>query len=316
MASQAFAPVQLIQLRKEDFASDDGVANINALLTQIVKNQNLQNGSAGPTPLPSGADLKGKHIQNVGGMGPEHTAISMAYAEAHYSAAAIAPQLEAGQKNSLKSMRRVNDQNQIEYRTAWLEGAMNTAPTTNTSTISGSGDTVTVSAGQHTFVSGNVTAFASRTDTLSLPTSVAIISLSRSGSVVTAILVSALGLTPSEVINVAGVSDPTFDGSFVLSTVVGTTVTWRQVAPNATATGGTASASGVFYYYLNRNQRILSLAGPFPSDSQEQRLSINKDGSVLIAVAVLNGGGIDLTQSAAGATPPPATDGNHVLSRL
>lgn len=317
MGSQAFAPVQLIQLRKEDFTSDDGVANINTLLAQIVKNQNLQNGSAGPTPLPSGADLKGKHIQNVGGVGPQHTAISMAFAEAHYSAEAIAPQLEAGQKNSLKSMRRVNDQNQIEYRSAWLEGMASTSPTTNNATISGSGDTVTVSAGFHLKVSGNTVPFASRTDTVALPSSVAISTLVRTSSVVLATTTGPHGLVPGNVVNIEDATDPTFDGQFVVATTpTPDTFTYAQIGPNASTTGGTASEGAIFYYFLPINRQTLSMAGPFSTDSQENRLSINKDGTVLIAVASFGGGGFNADASAAGATPPPQNSGNHVLTRL
>jgi hypothetical protein len=61
---------------------------------------------------------------------------------------------------------------------------------------------------------------------------------------------------------------------------------------------------------------VLTVAGPFSSDTQQNRIEVNSDGTVLIAVAVLNAGGLDLTQSAAGATPPAITGNARILTRL
>jgi hypothetical protein len=316
MANSAFAPVQLTQFKLEDFQSEDGISRFNQQMTNVVKALNSVVAGAGPVTLPAGVDLQGASIANVGGVGPQHEVVSKAYAEANYSAAAIKPKLEAGGSHALTTVRRVNDSRQLENSSAFLEGALNTAPTTNTSTITGSGSTVSISSGQHLLVSGNVQAYASRTDTFSLPSSFTLSSISRSSSIVTAITSTATGYAPGSVINAGAVSDSSFDGSFVLVTAVGTTLTWAQVAPNASATGGTVSEGSVYYYRLGRNQKTLSLIGPYSADSQQSRLQANTDGGVLIGVVVLNGSGVDLTQSAAGATPPPANGGVHIVTRL
>jgi hypothetical protein len=118
-------------------------------------------------------------------------------------------------------------------------------------------------------------------------------------------------------VSIAGASDVSFDGTFVVATVPSpTTFTFLQVASNATATGGTVSEGAYFYYHLPVNSQTLSLAGPYSADSQESRLAVNKDGSVLVAVASFTGGGFNVAQSAAGSTPPPQNSGNHVLTRL
>jgi hypothetical protein len=314
--NSAFAPLALYQPTVEDFKTEDGVKAFAQHYSLLTQRLNAVQGNVGKVQFPAGVDMAGQAIENVNGVGVEHSAISHAQAEAKYSAAALSPQLEAGQKNSLRSVRRLNDNAQRENYSQFLEGSLNVSPTTNTATISGGGGTVTVSSGFHLLVSGNVQPFASRTDTLTLPSSVAITSLLRSSSIVTATTTSATGYLPGSVVNVSGVADSSFNGSFVLISAVGTTLTWRQVSPNATTTGGTVSESGVYYYRLPTGARTLALYGPYSSDSQQNRLQTNADGGVLIAVAVFTGGGLDLTQSAAGATPPPANNGAHVLTRL
>jgi hypothetical protein len=316
MSSQAFAPLQQTQFTLADFQSEDGVRRLNQYLTNITRTLNQNLGTAGPVAMPSGIDVKGAAISNVGGIGPEHTAVSKAYAEANYSAAAIGPQLEGNGKYALRSLRRVNDQNQVENQSAWLEGMQSTSPTCNTATISGSGATATVSAGYHLKPSGNIVPFASRTDTYTLPGSQAILTLVRRSSVVTATLSAPLAITTGEVINIANTGDSSFDGAFVILTVSGAVYTWAQIATDSSSTGGTASEGSVYYYGLRRNSQTLSLFGPYSTDSQEQRLQINKDGSVLIAVASFTGTGLNLNQSAAGATPPPQNSGIHILTRL
>jgi hypothetical protein len=315
--TSALAPLQLTQFTLEELHTPEGVANLNQWISLHTQRLNALGPSTGSSAeFPNGIDLSGAHAVNVGGVGPQHTAITLATAEARYSAKALAPQLEAGQPNSLKSVRRINDPNQRESFSNFLEGTLNTAPTTNTATITGSGSTCTVSAGFHLLVSGNVQSFGARTDTVSLPSSFTIATLTRTSSTVTCVTTLATGYTVGSVVNIGGVSDSSFNGSFVLVTAVGTTLTWRQVAPDSTATGGTVSESGVYYYRLATNAKVLSLYGPYSTDSQQNRLSVNKDGGVGIAVAVFNGSGFDPTQSAAGATPPAANSQIRIINRL
>lgn len=315
--SQAFAPVQLTQFKLEDFQTEEGVANINQLLTQMAKNQNILNGSAGPVAFPSGADLKGQLIRNVGGVGPDHDAVSKAFAQQHYSAEAISRQLEAGQEHSLKSVRRINDSAQRELYSTFLNSVMNTAPTSNTSTISAGGFTVTVSAGYHQYVDGSLVSYGMRSDTLAASGAVTIISLTRVSGIVTAVTSGPHGLVPSDVETTIGALDPTFDGTFTVATTpTSTSFTYAQSGIDASTTGGSFTTGRVYYYYLRNGSKILSLSQPFGTDTQTNRVSVNQDGSVLIAVVAVNGAGIDLSLSAAGATPPSVTNGNRILNRL
>jgi len=71
-------------------------------------------------------------------------------------------------------------------------------------------------------------------------------SIKRSGGTVTATLGSALTLNGGNgfgMVNVAGVSDPSFDGMFLVLMGSGTTqLTWAQTGPNASSGGGLATA--------------------------------------------------------------------------
>lgn len=316
-SNQAFAPVQVTQFSLRDFQTEEGIANVNQLLTQMAKNQNILNGTAGAVAFPSGADLKGNTIANVGGVGPEHSAVSYAYAEAHYSAAAISPQLEAGSPHAPKSLRRINDGAQQEKYSTWLNSVMNVAPTSNTSTISASGFTVTVSAGLHQRVDSSLASYAQRSDTLAPSSPIIIVSLTRTGGIVTAVTSTPHGLAPSDVVLIAGAVDASFDGSFIVATVVNaTTFTYAQAGVDATTTGGSFTTGRVYYYYLRNGSRTLSLSAPVATDTQSNRVSANLDGSVLIAVVAVTGSGVDLTTSAAGATPPAVTNGIHITNRV
>jgi len=210
---------------------------------------NAQQGASGPVKQPSGIDVQGSTVTGIAPPKNPTDAVSSAHAEANYSAAALAPQLESGSKSALKSYRALNSKQQRENYTDFLEGALNTSPTTNTSTISGSGvvggsAVVTVSAGAHLFPSGNVTPYPQRSDTISV------------------------------------------------------------------------ASPAVYYYYLSRGSQTLALSPPFAADTQQSRLAINTDGNVLVAVASVDGSGLVLNESAAGATPPATTGNFRLLTRL
>lgn len=316
-SNQAFAPVQLTQFKLEDFQSEDGINLLNQWVTQATKALNANIGTAGPVTLPKGLDVQGAAIANVGGVGPEHSAVSYAFAEKNYSAAAISKQLEAGQPNSPKSLRRINDGAQQEKYSTWLNSVMNVAPSSNTSTISASGFTVTVSAGLHQRVDSSLASYAQRSDTLAPSSPITIISLTRTSGIVTAVTSSPHGLFPTDSVTIAGAVDITFDGTFVVATVPSpTTFTYPQAGIDASTTGGSITTGRVYFYFLRAGSQTLSLSQPFDTDTQSNRVAANLDGSALIAVASVNGSGIDLTTSAAGATPPSVNGGVHLLTRL
>lgn len=316
-SNQAFAPVQLTQFKLEDFQSEDGINLLNQWVTQATKALNANIGTAGPVTIPKGIDVQGAAIANVGGVGPEHSAVSYAYAEAHYSAAAISPQLEAGSPHAPRSLRRINDNAQQEKYSTFLNTVSNTAPTSNTSTISASGFTATVSSGLHQRVDGSLASYAQRSDTLAPSSPITIISLTRVSGIVTAVTSVPHGLFPTDSVTIAGALDASFDGTFVVATVPSpTTFTYPQAGVDASTTGGSITTGRVFFYFLRSGSRTLSLSQPFDTDTQSNRVAANQDGSVLIAVVSVSGSGIDLTASAAGATPPSVNGGVHILTRL
>jgi hypothetical protein len=311
-------PIQAGQFTEEDL-KDPG--RFNVWKSQIENAVNALIGARGPVQLPTGIDVQGAKVTGIGRPSSPTDAVSLAHAENSYSAAALAPQLESGSKNALKSYRALNSKQQQESYSTFLNKVANTAPTTNTTTVIGgapSGGTVsiTIPAGFHKLVDGSIIPFGTFTDTVALPSSQSISSLTRSSGVVTASGTFS-GLSAGEPIYTDGVTDSSFDGTFTLTSATGTTLTWNQ--PNqvdASSTGGTVSTGGVYYFFLKNPSQQLAVSGPFPADTQENRLAANADGQVLIAVAVVNSSGVVDDESAAGATLPSSTNGNRIVSRL
>lgn len=313
-------PFQSVQLKLSDL-QEPGLPFLNSLLTQIQQQVNELTGASGKTILSSGVDVSGSTISNVGEPVSPADAISKSHAEANYSAAALAPQLESGGKTSLKTFRALNSKSQQEQFSTFLNRVTNTSPTTNTTIVtagspSGGAVTITIPAGYHLFVDGSIIPFGTFSATVALPATNPITSLARVSGVVTANGTFS-GLSAGESIYELGASDPSFDGTFVLLTASPTVLTWNQTGfADATATGGSADTGGAFYFYLKYPSQTLAISGPFPSDTQQNRLAANADGQVLIGVAVVNGGGLVVNQSAAGATLPATTAGNRIVSRL
>lgn len=317
--SDSLAPLQLLQLK--GFTPEE-LAVHNQNLTLLTNRVNALSGNGGPVTMKAGIDLAGSNVSGSGTPQKPGDLVSHEFAQSQYSPEAIAPHLEAGGKAALKSVRRIGDKAQKEPNSTFLNNVMNTSPTTNTATVafdppSGGGVTIHVSSGVHQYVDNQtVVPFSSRTDTVSLPASYTIGLITRAAGIVTATL-GVNNVKPGQLLSIAGVTDSSFDGSFeVISTPTSTTATWKQVGGNASSSGGTAALGGCYYYFLKTQSTTLSLDGPFSADSQQNRLSVNVDGQVLIAVAVINSSGGDTTASAGGATPTVATAGNPILTRL
>lgn len=319
-------PIQFTQFTSKDF-QDESLGYFNNVMQQMANAINAANGATGKTVLPSGIDVQGSTVSGIGEPKTPTDAVSKLHAEANYSASALAPKLEAGGSHSLKTMRRLNDTNQSEQNSTFLKQLANTTPTANSTIVTGStsggSSTITVPAGFHQYPDGTVRPFATATFTIPNPVAQTITGLTRSGGVTTA-TGSFSGLTPGEGIFISGASDPSFDGSFVLVTASGSTLTWEQSGlPNVTipVTGGSISTSGTVYFYLQYPSQTLAVdAGPggigYASDTQQNRLNSNRDQRILIAVAVVNSAGLVTEQSAAGATPPEVNQGNRIISRL
>lgn len=316
-------PIQFTQLTSEDLKSPE---TLNTIFSQVFRSINQGIGAGGPTPLLSGANVAGKTISGIGEPQSLTDAVSKGHAEANYSAAAIAPQLEQGSgKTGLKSYRAINSKSQQESYSTFLNKTSNVAPTTSDSTItsttpSGGTVTITVPAGNLFYVDGSQTYYNTFTLTVPTPSSTNLGSISRAAGVVTATpaFLGSFSLVAGEPVFISGVSDISFNGSFILVTANSGTITWDQ--PNfadGSSSGGSVTSSGCYYLYLENPSHTLAVSGPFASDSQQNRLAANNDGQVLVVVAVINSTGLVAAQSAGGATIPIVqNNGNRILGRL
>ena len=322
MSSQ---PIPQITFKKSDF-DDPSLGLFNLHWQNLVKAINDILGPAGGTTrLGSHLDISGNRVQNVGDPVNPHDAVSKSYADANYGAEALRPQLDVLGKAVLQSVRRLNDPNQQEQSSSFLNSLMSTAPTTNTSNVSfgsPSGGTVAVNvaAGSFQRMDGNVIPFQAFNDTVTLPTSYNISTLARSGNVVSVVTAVAHPFHAGDTVNIGSgnaLSDSTFVGTFTLLTAPDNThFTYQQFAPNANATGGVASSGGVYYYHLRKNANTLARVGPFGADTWSNRLAASVDGQTIVAVAVVTSSGGDLTQSGAGGTSPGQTRNVRLFGRL
>lgn len=224
----ALAPLQLQQFKPEDFQTEEGLAAVNQYLSILTQRVNAVGPSTGsPAEFPHGIDLNGAHIRNVGAIGPDHTAVSLALAEERYSAKAIAPQLEAGKPNSLKSVRRINDPTQRELHSTFLNSLLSATPSANTINpiVSSSGGftTITIPACVFQLADGTRKFFPSRTDVVANPSSYTILSFTVSGNVADVILTAPPSppLSAGTVVYIQGTG--AIDGSQVITQVISPT---------------------------------------------------------------------------------------------
>ena len=316
------SPLQQLVLKKSDL-DDPSLSLLNQILTNQNQLINYLLGHAGEITLNNHLNLAGKRITNVGAAISPTDVVNHAFANANYGAPAIKPLMESLGKNGMQSYRRLSDQNQREKHSSFLNLVSNTAPTANTSTVifgaAGGGTVpVTITAGFHQRVDGSVVPYASRNDTLSLPTAIAITSLTRASNIVTAVTSTPDGLAVGDGFSVVGTSDHTFDGTFsVLTVSPPDTSTYFQGGPNASSSGGSISVGGIYYYTLRHGENTLGLvAGGGSSDTWSNRIGGSPDGTTIIAVVVLTSAGGNVLNSAAGATPPQTGVAVPVIRRL
>lgn len=315
--------LQVPSFTAADLRDPDAAASIlNSLATNYGQMINYILGhSGGPPVLKAGVDLNGATITNSGVPQSPSDVVSLEYADNNYGASAIQPALEALSKSGtfLQTYRQLNNPVQRERSSSFLNDLESPIATANTATISGvtSGSTVdvTVSSGYHQHTDGSNVPFPSRTDTFSLPAQFSIVSIGRTGNVVSAD-VSGFSGSVGELIGVYGTSDPSFQGIFTITGISGSTVQWNQGGPNGGATGGTLSALQSYYYTISKGQNQLGLVAANGPDSWAERLLASGDGTTIVGVAIVNGSGLDPINSAAGGTPPVTGASVPVIRRL
>lgn len=307
-------------LRKSDL-DDDTLTLFNQLIGNHADVLNYLLGLSGPISLSSHLDLNGNKITNVGAAESESDVVTQAFASVNYGPTALAPAFNALGKQTLQTYRQLSNPNQREKFSSFLNGVLNTAPTANTSFVdfeppSGGSVVATVTSGLHQRVDGSIVPYSSRTDTLALPVAFTISSIARSGGIVTVVTSTPTGLAIGDGFTILNVSDPSYDGTFVVLTITGSTITYIQGGPNNSSSGGQLSFGGVYYYSLTYGQDTLGLVGGFSSDTWTNRVSASGDGTTIIGVVVTNSGGGDTINSAAGGTPPVTGSAVAIIRRL
>ena len=215
-ASAPPTPLSQIVLHKEDL-NDESLTLLNQIITNHNQLLNYLLGHSGPITLNNHLNMGGKTITGVvtnPDPGPTDV-VTKAVGDSQYGPAAIAPQLESLAKNVMKSYRRLNDQNQQEAHSSFLNSCQSTSPTANTSFVTfgaAGGGTVsaTVGAGFHQKLDGSTIPYATRTDTLALPVSFAVMSLTRTANTVTYVG-AATGIGVDDGFTLINAGDPSFN---------------------------------------------------------------------------------------------------------
>lgn len=297
------------------FGPDDGVsAALQSWLSQLADTVNTHSGYNGPIGLANHLSLSGNRLMNIGEPEEDTDAISSGVAQDNYSVEALGPQLESSSKTGLKSMRRLNDQNQREQTSSYMNDLMSAVPSANELfpflTNVGSQVQSQLNSTLYTWADGTTIQTIARTDLLSKPTNVTIVSISCVGNVVTVVTSAPHGLAAGQAATITGVTPSSFNGTFGVTSVANpTTFTYQLDLGTTTGSGGTVEINGVYYYSLKKRDPTVHLFGPFPADSPQNRLSANLDGSKVVAVIVITSSGAQANQSGGGGsalTGPPA----------
>lgn len=178
-SSTSNTPLSNIVLSASDMENPEQfVGLLNQSLTNMYQSLIQLQGTTGPVTMQSGLDMNGTTITNVATPKSPSSGdvVTHGFAEQTYSPTAMSKALEAGGSNPLQSYRRMNDNNQREQSSSFLNDITNTAPTANNSTIlagsaSGGFIPVTVTAGTFSRVDGSQVSYPALSVSLPLPTS-------------------------------------------------------------------------------------------------------------------------------------------------
>lgn len=276
---------------------------------------NMLGGHSGEVELNNHLNLSGNKITNVGPAETATDVLTSGQADKTYSAEALAPKLQANSKTPLKTYRMLNDQNQRENTSSWLNSLLSTPPNSNNVdpivTSGGGSTTVTIPASILQMGDGSKRYLPSRTDTLTNPASYSITSFTVASGVATVVLSStpSPALVAGNVIYISGTGQ--IDGTFPIAVIVSPTTFKINVSSGVSGTGGTVATGGTSYYYLNKSfQRVMLSTLPSASDTPFNRLGISGDGFQLIAVVSINSSGQVQVGTAGGGTPTLTSTAN------
>jgi hypothetical protein len=313
-------PLPHIALTEDDFRDparaaallNSHITNVNQILNQ------LQGVGGSPIPMRAHLDLQGNRVINVGPPSAPTDALTLGPATAAYGPAATSAALAPTGSNPMPGYRQMSNPIQQEQNSSVFNTLASMAPSASNSTITfsppaGGYVSVTISAGILARADGSQQAYPLYTDSLPLPATYTLSSISRSaGGLVSGSTSVANTLVAGNPAVIAGVSDATFNGAYVLATAATPNFTYAQPGLGAaTPSGGTVTTNGLYYYCLSPISGILFRRTPTygGGDTEFNRLASQLDGSTLIAVVVVNGSGGDTVNSVAGATPPTSNIG-------
>jgi hypothetical protein len=171
--------------------------------------------------------------------------------------------------------------------------------------ITNSGNvTVTIPATPFTFADGSTIYLHGRTDTLSLPASYGIQSISSVGNLVTVVTYLPTGLLAGKSMTIVGVTPSGFNGSYVVNSATPPyTFTYQNDLGTVSGSGGSVELGNVYYYAVKKRSPIISLIGPVSGDTAQNRLQANLDGVQIVAVVVLTNSGTMVSSSGGGGSP-------------
>jgi hypothetical protein len=274
-------------------------------LDQVADTINSHSGYNGPVKFADHLDMGGKRVTNIGAPVAVTDAISHSFAEKKYSAAALKPQLQAGSSQPLDTYRQINNQNQREVVSSWLNDLMSTPPSANAiiplTTPSMGGISVTIPASPFTFADKSTVMLESRTDLLTLPISYAISAISCIANLVTVQTTLPITLTVGQGVTITGVSPSGFNGSFTVTSYTAPNIfTYQDDLGTVSGSGGNVELLNVYYYLVRKRSTKVSLIGPVSGDTAQNRLNANFDASQIVAVVVLTNSGSQVASSGGG----------------
>jgi len=276
---------------------------------QMVDTVNSLTGYNGSIQLKNHIDMGGNRVTNVGSAVTGSDVLTQTVGNNSYSASALRPQLEANGSNPLQTTRRLNDQNQQELYSSFLNSTYSTVPNANTSqvfftNVDSTHTQITVPAMKLSFADSSYVTTSARTDTVSNPTTITISTASSTGNTVTIVTLTAHGLSAGSVVYIAGVSNGVFNGTWVVTGVSDAfTFTFTASLGTQTGTGGTITTGKVYYYYASRYSTVLTPVGGFTGDTAANRLNAAKDGSQIVVVATITQSGGQVSNSGGGGSP-------------
>lgn len=167
--------VRPLTLDPEDFKDPGKFALFSEWMDQVTNGINTLQGLNGDIPIFASIDMQGTGtVKNLAPPVNSGDAVSNGAASTAFGPAAIQSAVEATGNNILQTTRRLNDQNQREEFSTFLNDVMNLPPVANGSSVTvtnlgGGSSQITVTASNFQFADGSLVPYAQRQDTVANP---------------------------------------------------------------------------------------------------------------------------------------------------